>query len=167
MRREQELVDGDDASDAVAAVDEDAHVAGAGGRIARHHHHRLDLGLGQRLGLGLGPGARRIEHDGIVAAKLLRPEWAAEQVADGGAERLQLRRRPRRLGERRHRRLVLFVSIDLGAGREREGEGAETGEQISDALSAPRALPHQSDEHVLRRARGLEKGAWRQPNARA
>jgi hypothetical protein len=95
MRREQELVDGDHARDAVAAIDEDAQVAGAGAWIARDHDDLRHLRSGQRLGLRPGACPRRIEDDSVVAGKLACGERGAEEIAGKCAHRLQLRRCPR------------------------------------------------------------------------
>jgi hypothetical protein len=106
-------------------------------------------------------------HLALARLKLLRLEGAAEEVAGGSAERLQFRRPPRRPGDRRDRRLVLFVSIDFGVLRQRQGESAEAGEKIGDPLGALRAVPGQGYEYSLRLTRGLQKGARRQGDTRA
>ena len=54
-------------------------------------------------GLRLRALARRIEHDGVEVAQLLRHQRAAEQVADLGLDRLQSGGRGRGLLQRRHR----------------------------------------------------------------
>jgi hypothetical protein len=41
------------------------------------------------------------------------------------------------------RRLVALIGIDHGVVRQSEGEGAEAGEEVGDALGASRPVPHQ------------------------
>ena len=62
MRREEELIDRHDAGDAVAAIDQDAEIAGERAQIAGHGDQLRHRRLGKRLGLRRGAGARRIEH---------------------------------------------------------------------------------------------------------
>ena len=140
VRREQELIHGDHARDAVAAIDKYAQVPRASSRIAGDHDHLRHLRTGQRLGLRLGARPWRVEHHGVVAGKLPRGERNAEEIARVRPHRLQLRRCPRRSRQGSDGLLVLFEGIDLGACSEREGEGADAGEQIGDPLRAADAL---------------------------
>ena len=84
MRREQELIDRRDAGDAVAAIDQDAEVAGERAGIAGDGDDLRHVRLGERLGLRRGAGPRRIEHHRVVGFQLLDAERRAEQVADDG-----------------------------------------------------------------------------------
>ena len=81
--------------------------------------------------------------------------------------RLQLRRCPRGSRQSSDCLLVLFEGIDLGACGEREGEGADAGEQIGDPLRAADALFDQPYQDCFRLARGLEEGARRQAHLNA
>ena len=96
--------------------------------------------LGECRGLRRGAGARRIEHDGVVGFELLDAERDAEQIADDGAHRLELGCFARRLGKRGKRRRVGLVGVDRGLAGQGEGEGAEAGKQIGEALARP--APH-------------------------
>ena len=77
---------------------------------------------------------------------------------------LQLRRPPGGLAKRCDGRLILLEGIDLGACSEREGKGADAGEQICHALGGSHAFLDQPDQRRLRLTRGLQEGPWRQPN---
>ena len=61
-------------------------------------------------------------------------------------------------------RLIGLVGIDRGLLRQSKGEGSEPGEQVGEALRALRPIPYQSGESGFSLARGLEKGAPRQPH---
>ncbi len=83
---------------AIAAVDENAHIARQGSGIARDgddHRHR---GARQSLGLGLGAGARRIEYDRVETFQLLGRQRLAQQVAHFRLDRAS---GPERAGRRR------------------------------------------------------------------
>ena len=140
MRREQELIDRRDARDAVAAIDQDAEVAGKRAWIAGHGDDFRYVRLDECPGLRRGAGPRRIEHHGVVGFELLDAERDAEQIAEDGAHRLELGCFARRLGKRGKRRRVGLVRVNRGIAGQGEGEGAEAGKQIGEALRA--AAPH-------------------------
>ncbi len=113
MRREQELVDRNDAGNAVAAIDQDTEVAGERAGIAGDRHELGNARLGEGLGLRCSACARRVEHHRVIALQLLGPsgEWnrSRAKVLTGfsfGVLRGPLRaRRARPRRPRRHRRL--------------------------------------------------------------
>ena len=119
MRREEELVDRHDAGDAVAAIDQDAEIAGKRARIAGDRDQISAPETWQACGLRRGAGARRVEHHRVVA--LQAPSRRAGCGIGRGlkvSHRLQLRRPAGRLGERRKRRLVGLEGIDRGVSRQ-------------------------------------------------
>ncbi|HEY6655519.1 MAG TPA: hypothetical protein VI038_01630 [Methyloceanibacter sp.] len=63
------------------------------------------------------------------------------------------------MAKRRDCRLILLIGVHFGACSEREGEGADAGEQVRHALGAAHALPDQSDQRRLGLARGLQEGS--------
>lgn len=66
MGREQELIEGHDARDPVAAIDQDAKIARERPGIAGDRDEPRDFGLGKHRGLRRGACPRRIENDCIV-----------------------------------------------------------------------------------------------------
>src|SRR5689334_17492264 len=76
-----ELIDGRDALEFVATIDQSFRVAGKGRRIARDgNYHRYDA-FGEFVCLGVGPLAWRIEYDRIEIFQFRSHEGAAKQVA--------------------------------------------------------------------------------------
>ena len=88
LRGIDELVHRHDPLQHVAAVDEDARVAGEAGGIAGDRRDARHLRGGKRLRLRLCAGARRIEDDPVEAVELGRGEREGKEVAP-------LRRPPR------------------------------------------------------------------------
>ena len=136
MRREQELVHGNNAADAVATIDQDAKIARQRSRIAGDRHDFRDFGCGKLLGLSRCSRPRRIEHDGIIGRELLWPERGAEQVASEGSDWLELGRLAPSLGESGKRGLVGFEGVDRSGSRQGKGEGAKTGKQVGNTLGS-------------------------------
>src|SRR5471030_2822964 len=97
MRRMPELVDRRYTLDPVAAVDQDFRVARKCRHIARYRDHHGNLADRKLLRLRLRAMARRIEHDRVVVAQLLRHQRPPEQVARLGLYWLQSGTRGRRL----------------------------------------------------------------------
>ena len=158
MRREQELVDRRDAGDAVAAIDQDAEIAGERAGIAGDGHEHRHVRLGKRRGLRRGAGARRIEHHRVVGFELLHAERRAEQVADEAPHRLEPGRLARRLGKRLASAASSASKASTAAScAKRKGEGAEPGEQIGEALGAATLRP----APVSTRVASASREAWR------
>src|SRR4051794_6652115 len=88
MRRVPELVHGSHALKGVAAIDQDPGVARKACNVAGYRNHHWNLAGGELAGLRLRALARRIEHDGVVVAQLLRHQRTPEQIADLGLDRL-------------------------------------------------------------------------------
>src|ERR1700739_3216226 len=107
MRRMTKLIDGRDALDAKAAVDQCPRVAREGRGVAGYSDHDRDFARRELLDLRLRALPRRVEHDGVVVAQFLRHQRTAEQVAGLGLDRLQAGRRCRWLLQRRYPRWVI------------------------------------------------------------
>ena len=98
MRGVAELVDRRDALDLVAAVDQDFRVARERRDVAGDRNHRRNPARRELARIcALRALPRRIEHDRIVVAQLLRHQRPAKQVARLGVDRLQSGRRGRSL----------------------------------------------------------------------
>ena len=65
----------------IAAIDEDAQVAGKRGRIAGDRRDQGHIRLGDLLRLVLGAGAWRIEDYAVECIQFLEGQRAAEKVA--------------------------------------------------------------------------------------
>jgi hypothetical protein len=123
----------------------------------------LHAGLGKRLALGAGAGARRVEHQRVIAVELWS-ERRAKEIAREGPGRLQPGRPARGLGKRREECLVGLVGIHRRLARESEGESAEACEKIGHTPRRSDALLHQVDENGFSLPRGLEEGACGKPH---
>ena len=65
-----ELIDRPDPLEAIAAVGEQARVAGEGRRVAGDRYDALDVRGGKGAALGLGAGAGRVDDHGVEAGEL-------------------------------------------------------------------------------------------------
>src|SRR5579871_2367912 len=92
MRCVAELIDWDDALDPIAAIDQDPRIADEGRNIAGDRNHDGSLACGKLKRLRLRALSRRIEHDYVELAQLLRHKGPAEQIARLGLDRFQSRR---------------------------------------------------------------------------
>jgi hypothetical protein len=161
MRREQELIHGHDAGDAIAAVDKDAKIARKRSGVAGEGNELRDLGSGKLLGLARRPGPRRIEHDGVIGRKLLGPEWRAEQVAGKGPNWLEPWRLARSLGESGKCGIIGLEGINRCGPRQGKGEGAKAGKKIRHTFGRSYSIAHKVDHRCFSFARGLQEGAGR------
>ena len=81
MRRVSKLVDGRDALDFVAALDQDARIAGKGRDIAGHRDHERHFARRKPFGLSLRALPRRIEYHRVEIPQFFRHQRTAKQVA--------------------------------------------------------------------------------------
>ena len=137
MGRPAELVDELDPVDAKSGIGEMAGIAGESGRVARDmgdHRHRAAGKLGD---LRFGAGAGRVDHRRVVAASSSASSGRRNRSRRSAVEPVQARRGAPARFQRRHHRRLAFDGMDLGALGQRQGEGAEPGEEIDDARRAP------------------------------
>src|SRR5687767_4106462 len=99
MCRVAELVHRRDLRETIAAVDQDASVAGEGGRIAGHRDHDQHFAGSEFNCLRLRALARWIEYHGLEVGTLLRGKGPAEEIAHLRIDRLQAARCTGGLGE--------------------------------------------------------------------
>ena len=167
MVGEEELVDGSDGLDCVAAIDEDAQVARERCRIAGDDREAADLGGCERFRLRLGTRERRVEDRGIEAVELSCREGSAEEIPHGGSDGFQALRAAGRGREGRQRVAVAVVGGYAGVSRKRQSECANAREKVGDVPPAGEAGHDEPDQRGLCFRRRLEECSGSRLDARA
>ncbi len=102
------------------------------------------------------------EDDGVKPFQLGGEERAPKEVARLGLDGLEAARLAQGLRQRGDGRRIGIDRAHLRLAREPQREGADTAEQVGDALRLAGALQHQAGQHVLAGRRRLQEGAGRQ-----